>query len=281
MKNKFLIMLALAALLLPAGRLRAAVPGPAAAELKDLVARINDSLREGKRTEADQAGHLREFDALLAKHKGDTNDDVAEIALMKATLYVEVFQQADKGSELLKQVQRDFPNSAPAKRADQILASIKQGEEARKMQDALGVGSTFPDFDVKDLEGKPMSVAACKGKVVLVDFWATWCPPCRAEAPNIAKTYQKYHDQGFEIIGVSLDREGDKDKLVAFAKENNMPWGQYYDGADGPGKLAQKYGVDTIPRAFLIDGNGKIIAKGDATRGDALEPAVKKALAGH
>jgi thiol-disulfide isomerase/thioredoxin len=278
MKNKFLIMLALAAFLLPACRGRAADSGTAAAELKDLVTRVTDSLQEGRRTEAEQAAHLKEFDALLAKHKGETNDDVAEIAFMKAALYVEVFQQADKGSEMLKQVQRDFPNSAPAKRVEQELARIKQGEEARKIQDALAVASTFPDFEAKDLDGKPMSVAAFKGKVVMVDFWATWCPPCRAEAPNISKIYQKYHDKGFEIIGISLDQPGDKDKLVAFTKENNMPWGQYFDGTDGPGKLAQKYDVDTIPRAFLIDRNGKIIAKGDAIRAGALEPAVKKAL---
>jgi thiol-disulfide isomerase/thioredoxin len=303
MKNRLLIMLAMSAFFLPGVRAGAAAtetqqipippegvaprpaePSPAAAELKDLVTRITDSMKDGKnRTEADQADHLKEFDTLLAKHKGETSDDVAEIAFMKATLYVRIFQQIDKGTAMLKQIQHDFPATKAARNVDQTLASIKAGEEAKKIQETLvqetlPVGTPFPDFDVKDLDGKPMSVAAYKGKVVMIDFWATWCPPCRAEAPNIAKTYQKYHDKGFEIIGISLDRKGDKDKLVAFTKENNMPWGQYYDEAGGPGKLAQKCAVDTIPRAFLLDGNGKIIAKGDAIRGEALEPAVKKAL---
>jgi len=140
--------------------------------------------------------------------------------------------------------------------------------------------SVFPDFQATDLDGKPMSLANFKGKIVMVDFWATWCPPCRAEAPNIAGVYQKYHDQGFEIIGISLDHPGDQDKLISFTKENKMPWGEYYDGAEGPMKIARKYGINSIPTSFLIDGNGKIIAAGPALRGEGLEPLVKKAL-GH
>ena len=280
-------MLALAVLLLPGYRVRAADSGTAADELKDLIARISAGLQEGKRTEADQADHLKEFDALLAKHKGETNDDVANILYMKAGLYVTIFKKTDQGTEMLRQLQRDFPGATQAKKAEGLIASIKEGEAARKIQaesasapapNAMPAGSIFPDFEVKDLDGNPLSIAKYKGKVVMVDFWATWCGPCVGEIPNISKTYLKYHDKGFEIIGISLDRPGAREKLAAFTKENNMPWGQYYDGADGPGKLAQKNGVDTIPRAFLIDGNGKFIAGGDAIRGPALEPAVKKAL---
>jgi thiol-disulfide isomerase/thioredoxin len=285
-------MLAAAALLLPAYRLHAAgaaaaatpppsVPAaplsPAAAELKDLVARITTSLQAGQRTEASQADHLKEFDALLAKHKGETNnDDVAEIAFMKATLYLQIFQQPDKGAEMLKQVQRDFPNTASAKRVDAVLASIKQGEEAKKIQDLLSTGAAFPDFNVKDLDGKPLSIAGYKGKVVMLDFWATWCGPCVGEVPNVAAVYAKYHDKGFEIIGISLDREGDKDKLISFTKEHNMPWRQYFDGKFWSNELAVKYGIQSIPATFLLDGSGKIIGKN--VRGPALEPAVQKAL---
>jgi len=285
-------MLAAAALLLPAYRLHAAgaaaaatpppsVPAaplsPAAAELKDLVARITTSLQAGQGTEASQADHLKEFDALLAKHKGETNnDDVAEIAFMKATLYLQIFQQPDKGAEMLKQVQRDFPNTASAKRVDAVLASIKQGEEAKKIQDLLSTGAAFPDFNVKDLDGKPLSIAGYKGKVVMLDFWATWCGPCVGEVPNVAAVYAKYHDKGFEIIGISLDREGDKDKLISFTKEHNMPWRQYFDGKFWSNELAVKYGIQSIPATFLLDGSGKIIGKN--VRGPALEPAVQKAL---
>ena len=276
MKIKLLAMLAVAAIFLPGFCARAADTNAAVAELKDLVAKINTSLQEGKRTEADQADNLKAFDALLAKHKGETSDAVANIAYMKATLYASVFQQPAKAAEMLKQVENDFPNTATAKKAEQAIASIKEGEEARKIQDALAVGSVFPDFDVKDLDGKPLAVANFKGKVVMVDFWATWCGPCVQEVPNVAAVYQKYHDKGFAIIGVSLDREGDKSKVTSFTKEHNMPWQQFYDGKYWSNELAVKYGVRSIPATFLLDGSGKIIAKN--VRGEALEPAVKTAL---
>jgi thiol-disulfide isomerase/thioredoxin len=283
MKNKLLTLLAVAAIFLPGYRARAAQTNSAAAdtntiaaEWKVLFAKINTSLQEGKRSEADQADNLKAFDAILAKHKGETNDEVANIAYMKAALYQSVFQQPDKAAEMFKQLQLDFPGTASAKKADQAIAGIKQGEEARKIQEALAIDSAFPDFDVKDLDGKPLKVANFKGKVVMIDFWATWCGPCVGEVPNVAAVYQKYHDKGFEIIGVSLDREGDKDKMISFTKEHNMPWPQFYDGKYWQNELSVKYGIRSIPATFLLDGSGKIIAKN--VRGEALEPAVKKAL---
>jgi len=111
--------------------------------------------------------------------------------------------------------------------------------------------------------------------VVLIDFWATWCGPCRAEMPNVLATYKKYHGRGFEIIGVSLD--DDRQKVVNYIKNNGMTWPQYFDGQGWGNKLAVKYGIEAIPATYLLNGNGVII--GTDLRGDDLSQAVAEALA--
>ena len=253
----------------------AAETNGAAAELKALVAKVNTKLEADKKTAEDLAPELKEFDALLTKHKGEKTDEVAQIQLMEAMLYLRVLDNSDKGIQLIKQLKTDFPDSKAAQNADQILESVKKQEEAKKIQAALAEGSKFPDFSEKDTAGKPLSIANYKGKVVLLDFWATWCGPCVHELPNVIKTYDAYHKQGFEIIGISLDK--DQEKLASFTKEKSMTWVQYFDGLVWQNKLAAKYGITSIPATFLLDGQGTIIGKD--LRGEDLDKTVAKALA--
>jgi len=253
----------------------AADTNAAATDLKALVTKVNAKLQGGKKTEADLAPELKEFDALLAKYKGEKTDDVAQIQLMEAMLYLQVFNNTDKGVEMIKQLKTDYPGTKPAQNADRILDSVKQQAAAKKIQSGLAEGTKFPDFNEKDSTGKPLSIANYKGKVVLLDFWATWCGPCVHELPNVIKTYDTHHKQGFEIIGISLDK--DQEKLASFTKEKNMTWVQYFDGLVWQNKLAVKYGVNSIPATYLLDGQGTIIGKD--LRGEALDQAVAKALA--
>lgn len=274
MKIKVLFAAVTLALLCSLPRGLAAEKGDASTELKDLVAKIKAKLQDGKNTEADMAPELKEFDTLIASHKDEKTDDVAQILFMKAQLYLEVFDNTDKGVALVTQIKQDYPDTKLGKQADQILDSIKKQEESKKIQRTLVKGASFPDFSEKDVAGKPLSIANYKGKVVLVDFWATWCGPCVHELPNVIKAYEKHHEKGFEIIGISLDQE--EEKLKSFTKEKNMTWQQYFDGKGWGNKLAVKYGVQSIPATFLLDGQGKII--GRDLRGDALDEAVSKAL---
>jgi peroxiredoxin len=268
MKNKFAVILGIVALLLSCQR---AFTADAKTELQTLVTQIKTDIAAGKTTEGDLADDIKQFDVLLAEHKGEKTDDVARILYMKATLYAQVFHNEAKADELMVQLKTDF-NGTDFVTAVEKMEAAKAAAE--KMQDALAVGTTFPDFNEKDVDGKPLSVANYKGKIVMVDFWATWCPPCVGELPNVIATYQKHHAQGFEIIGVSLDQ--DQDKLTTFTKEKNMPWQQFFDGQGWGNKLAVKYGIESIPADFLLDGDGKIIGKD--LRGEELEAAVAKAL---
>ena len=179
-------------------------------------------LKEGTPSEASLADQLKAFDALLAKHKDEKTDDVAQILYMKAMLYLQVLEDDTKGEALIQQLKTDFPETRPGKDADRILEKIKRQAEARKVQRSLVAGAKFPDFEERDLEGRPLLIANYKSKVVLIDFWATWCGPCVAELPNVLKTYEKHHAQGFEIIGISLDQDEAKLEEVHRGQANAL-----------------------------------------------------------
>jgi thiol-disulfide isomerase/thioredoxin len=146
---------------------------------------------------------------------------------------------------------------------------------------AVSAGQKVLPFEAKATDGSAVKFPdGYKGKVVLLDFWATWCGPCVAEMPNVIAAYDKYHSKGFEILGVSLDQEKADAKLAAFTKEHKMPWLEIYDGKYWKADIAVKYNINSIPHAFLVDGDtGMIIADGGGIRGQNLEPAIEKALA--
>ncbi len=243
-------------------------------EVKDLITQIQAKLKAGQKTEAQLSTELKAFDELIAKHKTSAPEDAAQAAFMKAVLYAQIFEDTAKATAMLTQLQKDFPETKAGKQVPQVLTAIKKMEETQKAQAHLKEGAQFPDFKETDLNGKPLSISGLKGKVVLVDFWATWCGPCITELPHVKKAYEKYSKDGFEIVGVSLDQ--DKDTLTKFLAKEKMTWPQFFDGKGWQNKVSTSYGINSIPATFLLDKDGKILAKG--LRGDALEAAVAKAL---
>jgi thiol-disulfide isomerase/thioredoxin len=138
----------------------------------------------------------------------------------------------------------------------------------------IGVGDE-PHLEFTSVDGTPVSLAKLRGKMVIVDFWATWCRPCMAEAGHMVQVNQRYHDQGLQFIGISLDQ--DKGAMIGVAKQNNFAWPQYFDGQVWNNKLAKLWGVNSIPRTFLIGPDGKVLWTGHPANIDReLEKAFKE-----
>jgi len=132
-----------------------------------------------------------------------------------------------------------------------------------------------------DVDGKTVSIDEYGGKVLLIDFWATWCPPCRRELPNLVEVYNEYHPAGLEVLSISLDyaERLSPDDHKAWIKDNGMDWRHIYDGEDWSTELVRKYFVRSIPSAFLIGPDGSMVACGEECIGENLKASVEKALA--
>lgn len=140
------------------------------------------------------------------------------------------------------------------------------------------VGTAALDFTQPDTLGSPVSLSSFRGKYVLVDFWASWCGPCRAENPNVVDNFSKFKARNFTVLGVSLDRPGGKDNWLAAIHKDNLTWTQVSDLQYWNNSAAQLYRVNSIPFNMLIDPTGKIIAKN--LRGDALRTKLCEVLGG-
>jgi peroxiredoxin len=162
---------------------------------------------------------------------------------------------------------------------DKTVLDTKSGKNIKKMLDALTavtIGSIAPDFSAPSPDGKMISLKESMGKVTIIDFWASWCGPCRQENPNVVALYNELHEKGLNIIGVSLDKEGDAQKWKDAIAKDGLTWNQISNLKFWKEPIAEKYNVKSIPATFILDASGKIVAKD--LRGEELKAKVKELL---
>jgi peroxiredoxin len=202
-----------------------------------------------------------EHDATISYAQSNPSSIVGAWAIAKNMLF-------DPDPEVLKKA---FAAFAPSVQQSKYGKQIKK---ALDIAERIATGQPAPEFTMNDTTGKPVSLSSFKGRFVLVDFWASWCGPCRRENPNVVAIFAKYGGKDFTILGVSLDDQ--KEPWLKAISNDHLAWNQVSDLKGWKNAAADLYGVKSIPSNFLVDPDGKII--GHNLRGDALEEALAKAL---
>ena len=234
--------------------------------LNDQMSQLSTAYMEA-RTKKDEET-MKRLDA-----KADTLQDEIRLAYKS-------FLSANTGSPIAMYAFRNFAgwdiNPAEVEpvflRLSETARNSQSGlEMAARIQKAkqVGIGSIAPNFTQNDTLGNPVALFSFRGKYLLIDFWASWCGPCRQENPNVVAAWQKYKDKGFDVLGVSLDQPTGKERWMKAIHDDKLTWTQVSDLKYWKNEVAVSYGIQAIPQNYLLDPNGVIIGKN--LRGEALQ----------
>lgn len=201
-----------------------------------------------------------------ADAKPETKSEASFISVMQA--YEATEESGGDTAAWIAKAEKHLKEFSGEKRNSMVESKIKSIKATADLK-------TKPlDLKFTAVDGREVDLAKLQGKVVLIDFWATWCGPCVAELPNVLKAYKELHPKGFEIVGISLD--SDKAKLESFVKEQGMDWPQFFDGQGWKNEISSKYGINSIPAMWLVNKKGMVVSTN--ARG-GLEEKVQKLLA--
>lgn len=272
-------------------------PSPAEEAFQALSARLqsrlkgSDDRREAAReTIAPLQAFIRKYPDAAASDKAYLSLGNMQLAVGESAAAIAAFQHVASqprdaklqpiATLMMAQAQAQAGQIAEARTALKKLVETTEGSPVQQAavealaRLSVAPGQRPPAFLMKDLNGHSQSPDLYKGKVLLIDFWATWCGPCQEEIPNLKRLYQKYHDHGFAILGISLDSQ--LAPLKEFLREQSIPWPQLCDRRGAKGELARRMGVLSIPTMILVDREGVI--RSINARGPALEKAIQELI---
>ncbi|TSA32940.1 MAG: AhpC/TSA family protein [Porphyromonadaceae bacterium] len=206
--------------------------------------------------------HVAEPASLLA-----LSHQIGKQSVLNGSADFDLFKKVDA------QLYKKYPKSILILNLHKYVEAMRpQMESVQSNEKTTGSGSVAPDISLPDPDGKTQTLSSLRGKIVLLDFWAGWCGPCRRENPNLVTAYAKYHDKGFEIFQVSLDKT--KPEWLAAIRQDGLNWIHVSDLKFWNSPVARLYGIESIPANFLLDKEGKII--GSNLRGAALKEELAK-----
>lgn len=227
----------------------------AALEVKEKAAGDNPSPELKKQFDVQEKEIDNHEKAIMKKFIADNPSSFISLSALRSYTYSADYKDVEP---LFHHLSPELQNSASGKKYADQLEKLK----------GVAYGATAPEFAQADTNGNVVKLSSFRGKYVLVDFWASWCGPCRMENPNVVKAYNQYKDKNFTILSVSLDRPGAKEKWLKAIHKDGLTWTHISDLKFWDNDAAKLYGVQAIPQNFLLDPNGKIIGKN--LRGDDL-----------
>ncbi|WP_121667957.1 TlpA disulfide reductase family protein [Mesonia aquimarina] len=233
-------------------------------QFQDPQMRQNPAIVQEVRTKQQK---ITEKDAEFRKQLINENPNSLVSILILSDIMKMKMLPANEMGEMYAGLSEEVKNSIPGKEVEKFL------EKASK----TAIGSKAPNFSAPTPDGEMLSLKDAMGKITIIDFWASWCKPCRIENPNVVKVYNKYHEKGLNIIGVSLDKPNQKDKWLKAIKDDNLTWQHVSNLQFWRDPIIKNYNVSSIPATFVLDENGVIIAKD--VRGNALEEKMAELFA--